>query len=1045
MNGQEGVLTVDDGTCRRNIRILKEGIRPLAIAPDDPDILRMALVKEKLVTDAEFQNTLSTWEPGRLFPGEFLLRRRVISQEQVENEIRKQLEELVFDVFTAADLQYEFRADETFLDHELFDPDGQGETLIYSVNGVLMESVRREDDWRRIRDVVRTPDEIFAPAAGTLPSAPPDGVDLPPRVYKTIRLLVSGERTVGRVVEDSPLSEYEVHQAIFVLHSAGLLRRVEGEEKRELAEKLRKMFKAREAVAVFQSIVADDPDDVDARSQLIALLEKTKQSPRLLVEEYRKQAEQLEPTNPDASLGLVRKILGITPGDVEALEKQVSLQLALGRREEALSDTRVLVKALKVADDGEAGAEILEGLLDQFPDEPHLFHETADMLIAAGRQEEAVRHLMRAALLYERRGDQQRIKKICDIVSRVSPTEGATLRRRLASPPGLRQRSAALVRSAALALVATNLLAVGAYFAFSEMESRRVFADVERDVDRLMQGGGFDPALSVLDEFDDAYPVSSKGRQVAELRTLLLHRKEELSRAESLRVEKRTLEILSRLAKGERLIQKGELAAAHEELTRLQNDFGGQVAEKHRRPLEKANEKLAWLRSYFAAAEEIASRARRAEGQDDIQAAHAIYRLLLQKYPYAPAAKAVRIPVRVVSTPPGADVTVDGQPVETTSPSVVRLSPQHTVSIRISRRGYQAKTLKLAPTRSWEVTAILTKVAEWAFRHDGPCDSYPVAFGSDVFFSNRNGQVFCIHPSSPERARWTFQIPHRADTAGGLGVWNGLLYTGAFDGNVYVIDTRTGELARPAIRASHDASPIKHAPSIANAEGVVVVSCGGRQLAAVSIKKGRAIWTKGFEQLLLGAPWSDGKTVHAFTADGRIMRLSHASGVESPPIVLDGELSHPGSIQEGKAFVCLSQGRFRAIDLANGRQIWETDLGSGSSAKPTLALGERSVLVPLSSGKLVCIDPETGSKRWERAAVDAIESEGLIFRNQIYIGTKSGSILRLDGATGEVAWRFDTGGATETPPRGILCRGLVHDGKFYQGSDDGHLYCLTLD
>jgi len=79
MNGQEGVLSIDDGKRRRNVRILKIGIRPLAGSPTDPDILRHILVKEKILTDTEFQNTISTWDPSNRYPGDFLIRRRVIT------------------------------------------------------------------------------------------------------------------------------------------------------------------------------------------------------------------------------------------------------------------------------------------------------------------------------------------------------------------------------------------------------------------------------------------------------------------------------------------------------------------------------------------------------------------------------------------------------------------------------------------------------------------------------------------------------------------------------------------------------------------------------------------------------------------------------------------------------------------------------------------------------------------------------------------------------------------------------------------------------
>ena len=150
LNGQEGVLTLDSGTTRRKFRILRSGIRPLLTVPEDSCLLRNAVTKAHILTGQQFDTVMSTWDPSTLFPGGFLLQRRALTADQVEHCIRKQFRESIHEILAAPDLQYEFSASDRFVDHEIFDPDGVGSTLIYNINVLLMESVHRKDEWRRI-------------------------------------------------------------------------------------------------------------------------------------------------------------------------------------------------------------------------------------------------------------------------------------------------------------------------------------------------------------------------------------------------------------------------------------------------------------------------------------------------------------------------------------------------------------------------------------------------------------------------------------------------------------------------------------------------------------------------------------------------------------------------------------------------------------------------------------------------------------------------------------------------------------------------------
>jgi outer membrane protein assembly factor BamB len=74
-----------------------------------------------------------------------------------------------------------------------------------------------------------------------------------------------------------------------------------------------------------------------------------------------------------------------------------------------------------------------------------------------------------------------------------------------------------------------------------------------------------------------------------------------------------------------------------------------------------------------------------------------------------------------------------------------------------------------------------------------------------------------------------------------------------------------------------------------------------------------------------------------------------------------------------------------------------------------------------------------------------IASQGLIFRNSFIVGSTSGTILSLDTWTGNSRWSFNTSRFPNQEPKALLSSGAVSKGRFFIGSENHALYCLTLD
>src|SRR5881296_2807754 len=156
--------------------------------------------------------------------GEILVSLGVITQREVERQVRFQIEEVVFEVMSWNEGYFSFaEQSETKVPTEL--------TVRIPVEALLMEGARRIDEWSRIENRI--------PHVGVVPSLapPPEGgggeLDLLPPEWEVLAL-IDGERSVRGLATELGRSDFEVAKTLFGLESAGVIVLVDpGTTKRE--------------------------------------------------------------------------------------------------------------------------------------------------------------------------------------------------------------------------------------------------------------------------------------------------------------------------------------------------------------------------------------------------------------------------------------------------------------------------------------------------------------------------------------------------------------------------------------------------------------------------------------------------------------------------------------------------------------------------------------------------------------------------------------------------------------------------------------------
>jgi hypothetical protein len=211
MGKRTGVLRLTRGAETRTLT-WQDGEIVFARSNSVRNSLGNFLVRKGIITPE--QNALSAAQiDENTRHGKVLVRMGFISADQLHWAVKQQVLEIIYSLFHWRSGLFEFIEGA---------PDAQERiTLAMSTTRIIMDGVHRLDEWTRMRAAI--PDD-HALVEGVLPpAAVARRADLGAG-EKKIYPLADGTRTVGEIVEQARLGEFETYAALFQLLSAGAIR-----------------------------------------------------------------------------------------------------------------------------------------------------------------------------------------------------------------------------------------------------------------------------------------------------------------------------------------------------------------------------------------------------------------------------------------------------------------------------------------------------------------------------------------------------------------------------------------------------------------------------------------------------------------------------------------------------------------------------------------------------------------------------------------------------------------------------------------------------
>ncbi len=209
-----GTLIVRNGHDQKSLSIRGGKIFTAScLDRDNKNKLGRFLVKLGKLSEEQLSQALAR---GAEYPskplGEALIEMEIVSKEDIREALRIQAEEIIYSLMAFPEGRFEFFAEEPAIDPE--------QMFSLDVMGLVMESVRREDEWQRMRAAIPSMDLVLGFASRSQGSQTSE--EYAPD-QKMILGLINGQRTVGEICACVPWVDFEVCSFLYCLIEDGLL------------------------------------------------------------------------------------------------------------------------------------------------------------------------------------------------------------------------------------------------------------------------------------------------------------------------------------------------------------------------------------------------------------------------------------------------------------------------------------------------------------------------------------------------------------------------------------------------------------------------------------------------------------------------------------------------------------------------------------------------------------------------------------------------------------------------------------------------------
>lgn len=239
----------------------------------------------------------------------------------------------------------------------------------------------------------------------------------------------------------------------------------------------------------------------------------------------------------------------------------------------------------------------------------------------------------------------------------------------------------------------------------------------------------------------------------------------------------------------------------------------------------------------------------------------------------------------------------------------------------------------------------------------------------------------------------------------------GRVYFGAYDGNMYALDAGTGDCIWESHKSEDPGTQCKREPDgpiVGGAvlyQGVLYVGSDDGQVYGIDAESGAVHFCLDVGGAVWSTPLIVDNTMYISTMKGEVRAVEPGDWHpkwRGPFRTSAGLLTDP-VLAEGKVIVGGIGQTLFALDAETGKQVWSFPGGNWFWGRPVVA--GKTVYATNLDGKVYAVDLGTGQAAWESntfKAPEAIRAAPLLSNGVLVVVDRGGNVYSLNPDTGEV-------------------------------------------
>ena len=918
--------------------------------------------------------------------GMSLLKKGLITKEDVVAALKTTIQEEIYTLFLSDAGDFEFAIDDC--PDELFDDLQKNASVSINTNSVIMEGLRRIDEWSLIHTKIATFDEIFART-----DIRPDELE---ELDAAFLDKIDAVRPVSELFKEYYGTQFELCKLLLDCLDAGLVRFLTSDECVEGATQRTRHKQYKVAAHYLRFATQLKPDEPIFQRNLAEALagcyqeEGSREAYAHAAQLYYNQGDLKEV----AAIGetLTPVLHHLTLREIDVL---FNAYLQLEDAKKAILVGNQLASLLQKEGEFDRAAETLEAVVELNPDDLNLLIEIGTLFQKSEDFDRSTTCFESVADSLEKDKKYRELLKILRLLQRLHP-KSVELKQRVSATHALikriEQKKKRRVTTAGIASIV--LVVISVVPIVYEIKAREFFNYAHRMEQISMVSTDFTKAKQAYEELLKSFSFSTK-----------------IADAEV------ALERISQIEK--------------EHISNLREDIPKVAPKQIEREREERHARFtARLRQ-----------ARETQSAGNFKAANRLFRDVLREFPSVPESRTIQLPLRITAHPKNSDVTIFvtttshavEKVIKTTkgrSPYVHHYRPGDILDISLSRSGYETIRKQINLNDQFEIHFELDRKPIGSFQPTVGSHQNVTSSRGRLIFPSRDGYLYAIDPKKGS-VQWKRIIGRFGDRPSDVSAHHDEIYISTIVGEVTAISTLNGK-SRWIAKVGE---PVYGAPATStNGKWLAVGTIRG-SIVLIDNESGKIVDRFSAENGIVATPLMTNDWIIVGSKDNSVYFYSIRSRKVLYTMDLGADVSLPLTALSGSLLACTDNGIVRRLDLKNRSISWSFELGK----RPTtpILLSKAGAHIGTTEGRLVTFDPKNGRMTHERVLGNRPLAGAMLHEGVLYVTVTNGDLFALDPSSNATLWSFSSGVPT-------LCAPIALDGKLYMNNANGRFLVFEI-